>query len=61
MVLSKGGSVLLGAISMARDLGIDLKLLDYLMSIYEGPKSLMEDKSIFNASEIESDSNFKLK
>ncbi|MFL2708567.1 MAG: NAD(P)H-dependent glycerol-3-phosphate dehydrogenase [Gammaproteobacteria bacterium] len=45
----------------AKDLGIDLKLLDYLMSIYEGPKSLMEDKSIFNASEIESDSNFKLK
>jgi hypothetical protein len=31
------------------------------MSIYEGPKSLEEDKSIFNANEIEPDSNFKLK
>ena len=45
----------------AKDLGIKLKLLDYLMSIYEVPKSLTEDKGIFNASEIESDSNFKLK
>ena len=31
------------------------------MSIYEGPKSLEEDKNIFNANEIEPDSNFKLK
>ena len=45
----------------AQDLGIKLKLLDYLMSIYEGPKSLTEDKSIFSANEIEPDSNFKLK
>ena len=45
----------------AQDLGIKLKLLDYLMSIYEGSKSITEDKSIFNASEIEPDSNFKLK
>lgn len=45
----------------AQDLGIKLKLLDYLISIYDGPKSLLDDKGVFNADEIESDVNFKLK
>jgi glycerol-3-phosphate dehydrogenase (NAD(P)+) len=42
-------------------LNIDLKLLDYLISIYEGPKDLSDDKKIFHSLGIERDINFKVK
>ena len=42
-------------------LNVDLKLLDYLISIYEGPKDLSDDKKIFHSLGIERDINFKVK
>jgi len=42
----------------AKVLNIDLKLLDYLISIYEGSKDLSEDKKIFHSLDIERDINF---
>ena len=42
----------------AEALDIDLKLLDYLTSIYKGPKKLTDDKKIFNSLDIERDINF---
>lgn len=42
----------------AKDMNLDLKLLDYLISIYEGPKDLSEDKKIFHSLNIERDINF---
>ena len=42
----------------AKVLNIDLKLLDYLISIYEGPKDLSKDKKIFHSLNIEPDINF---
>ena len=39
-------------------MNLDLKLLDYLISIYEGPKDLSEDKKIFHSLNIERDINF---
>jgi glycerol-3-phosphate dehydrogenase (NAD(P)+) len=42
----------------AKTLNIDLKLLDYLISIYEGPKDLSDDKKIFHSLTIERDINF---
>ena len=45
----------------ARELGIDLKLLNYLISIYEKPRTLTEDKAVFYSLEIEPDLNFDVK
>ena len=42
----------------AKVMNLDLKLLDYLISIYEGPKDLSEDKKIFHSLNIERDINF---
>lgn len=42
----------------AEVLDIDLKLLDYLISIYKGPKELSDDKKIFNSLDIERDIDF---
>tara|TARA_Y100000991_G_scaffold41290_2_gene29050 strand:- start:264 stop:689 length:426 start_codon:yes stop_codon:yes gene_type:complete len=43
----------------AKDLGVNLKLLNYLISIYEKSKTLDEDKEIFQSLEIEPDINFE--
>ena len=45
----------------AKKLNLNLKLLDYLISIYEQPKDLSEDKKIFNSVGIDADINFKFK
>jgi hypothetical protein len=45
----------------ARELGINLKLLNYLISIYEKPRTLNEDKAVFYSLEIEPDLNFDVK
>ena len=42
-------------------LNVDLKLLNYLISIYEGPRDLSDDKKIFHSVGIERDINFKVK
>ena len=42
-------------------LNVDLKLLDYLISIYKGPKDLSDDKKIFHSLGIERDIDFKVK
>jgi len=45
----------------AKKLNLNLKLLDYLISIYEQPKTLSEDKKIFNSVGVEADINFNFK
>tara|TARA_Y100000992_G_scaffold282765_1_gene231541 strand:+ start:3119 stop:4117 length:999 start_codon:yes stop_codon:yes gene_type:complete len=45
----------------AKKLKIKLKLLDYLISIYEKPKDISEDKKIFKSLGIEADINFEFK
>tara|TARA_Y100000992_G_C21258319_1_gene489796 strand:- start:247 stop:1245 length:999 start_codon:yes stop_codon:yes gene_type:complete len=45
----------------AKDLDVDLKLLNYLISIYKEPKSLTDDKKIFHSLGIERDINFQFK
>ena len=45
----------------AKDLNVDLKLLNYLISIYEEPKTLSDDKKIFHSLGIERDINFEFK
>ena len=44
----------------ADELGLNLKLLTYLISIYEKPRTLAEDKEIFQSLEIEQDINFEI-
>ena len=43
------------------DLKVDLKLLNYLTSIYKEPKTLSDDKKIFHSLGIERDINFEFK
>lgn len=45
----------------AKDLKVDLKLLNYLISIYQEPKTLSDDKKIFHSLGIERDINFEFK
>ena len=45
----------------AKDLKVDLKLLNYLISIYKEPKTLSDDKKIFHSLGIERDINFEFK
>ena len=44
----------------ADELGLNLKLLTYLISIYEKPRTLAEDKEIFQSLEIKQDINFEI-
>ena len=39
----------------------NFELLDYLISIYKGPKDLSDDKKIFHSLGIERDIDFKVK